>query len=179
MGQIIRRRAIVEDDWRRLPPEAATFPAQGKLSVPPPLWRVERASLLRRRQALGLWLEADADVETIVEDLWCFEEIAIRIPRFSDGRAFSTARLLRERYGWRGRLRAFGDLLPDQLSDLERVGFDTFELPAGEDLRQTLAAFDEIGEAYQASVTEPLPLFRRRYRDWLVFETKKGSDPCG
>lgn len=162
MARLIRRRSIVEDDWRRLPPDAPAPRAPGKLSVPLARWRAERTVLLRRRHPLGLWLEAGDEPAEVSEDLGCFEEIAIRIERFSDGRAYSLARLLRERYGWRGALRAFGDVRHDQLRDLERVGFDSFELRAGEDAAAALQAFDEIGETYQASVTQPLPLFRRR-----------------
>lgn len=162
MAQIIRQRRLVEDDWQRLSPEARVPRAQGKLSVPLARWRAERAALIWRWHPLGLWLEAGDDPAEVVKDLGCFDEISIRIERFSDGRAYSSARLLRERFGWRGTLRAFGDVRRDQLRDLERVGFDTFELRPGEEPVAALGAFEEIGEAYQASATQPLPLFRRR-----------------
>ena len=81
---------------------------------------------------------------------------------FTDGRGYSIGRLLRQRYGWRGELRAIGDVQRDQLFYLARCGFDAFALRDGEDVEVALAAFDDFSEAYQASVDQPLPLFRRR-----------------
>ena len=72
------------------------------------------------------------------------------------------AHLLRERYGWRGELRAFGDIWRDQLFFLASCGFDSFSLREGEDPHLALAALSEFSESYQGSVREPLPLFRRR-----------------
>lgn len=83
-------------------------------------------------------------------------------PQFTDGRGYSTARLLRERYGWWGELRAIGDVQRDQLFYLSRVGFDAFELNDGIDLQSALSAFADFSEAYQTSVERLLPLFRRR-----------------
>ena len=88
--------------------------------------------------------------------------IAIEFRTFNDGRGYSTARLLRERYGWRGELRAVGDVLRDQIFYLARCGFDAFELQDGQDVDAVLAAFNDFSERYQASVDQPLPLFRRR-----------------
>ena len=79
-----------------------------------------------------------------------------------DGRGYSIARLLRERYGWRGELRAIGDVLRDQLFYLTRCGFDAFELRAGQDAQAALTALADFSEAYQSSVERPQPLFRRR-----------------
>jgi uncharacterized protein (DUF934 family) len=90
--------------------------------------------------------------------------VAIRFPHFTDGRGYSTARLLRERYGYAGELRATGDVARDQLFCLSRVGFDTFELREGEDVGAALAAFGDFSEAYQSSVAQPQPLSRRRGR---------------
>jgi uncharacterized protein (DUF934 family) len=88
--------------------------------------------------------------------------VEIEFPKFGDGRGFSAARLLRSRYGYRGELRAVGQITRDHLFSLESCGFDAFELRDGEDAHAALAAFDDFSEAYQASETRPLPLFRRR-----------------
>jgi uncharacterized protein (DUF934 family) len=88
--------------------------------------------------------------------------IAVNFPQFADGRGYSIARLLRERYQWRGELRAIGDVLRDQLFYLSSCGFDAFELRAGQDPRAALAAFNDFSDAYQSSVERPQPLFRRR-----------------
>src|SRR5687768_16265904 len=88
--------------------------------------------------------------------------VEVNFPKFGDGRGFSTARLLRERHGYKGELRAVGQITRDHLFFLESVGFDAFELREGEDAAEALAAFDDFSESYQASVTRPVPLFRRR-----------------
>ena len=88
--------------------------------------------------------------------------VEVNFPKFGDGRGYSIARLLRERYGYRGELRAVGQITRDLLFFLESCGFDAFELRAGEDPQEALAAFDDFSESYQASVARPLPLFRRR-----------------
>jgi uncharacterized protein (DUF934 family) len=88
--------------------------------------------------------------------------VEVSFPKFGDGRGFSTGRLLRERYGYRGELRAVGHITRDLLFYLESCGFDAFELRPGEDPHEALASFEDFSEAYQASVARPLPLFRRR-----------------
>jgi uncharacterized protein (DUF934 family) len=88
--------------------------------------------------------------------------VEVNFPKFGDGRGYSIARLLRERYGYRGELRAVGHITRDLLFYLESCGFDAFELREGEDPREALAGFDDFSEAYQASLARPVPLFRRR-----------------
>ena len=88
-----------------------------------------RARRLGRRPApLGLRLEAGEAIADIVADLPRLALIELVFPKFSDGRAFSTARLLREKHGYSGELRAVGNVLSDQIPFMRRVGFDTFEV---------------------------------------------------
>ena len=88
--------------------------------------------------------------------------VEVNFPKFGDGRGFSIARLLRERRGYRGELRAVGHITRDLLFFLERCGFDAFELRDGEDPHEALASFEDFSESYQASIATPVPLFRRR-----------------
>ena len=88
--------------------------------------------------------------------------VAVGFPAFGDGRGYSIGRLLRERHGFRGELRATGAIARDHLQLLQRCGFDAFELREGEDLEACLRAFEDFSEAYQASAAQPAPLFRRR-----------------
>jgi uncharacterized protein (DUF934 family) len=90
------------------------------------------------------------------------DRVEVNFPKFGDGRGYSIARLLRERYGYRGELRAVGHITRDLLFYLESCGFDAFELRPGEDAQEALASFEDFTEAYQASFARPLPLFRRR-----------------
>jgi uncharacterized protein (DUF934 family) len=88
--------------------------------------------------------------------------VAVRFPKYGDGRGYSIGRLLRERYGYAGELRAVGEVARDHLFLMAHCGFDAFELRAGENPQEALAAFGDFSELYQASAAQPLPLFRRR-----------------
>jgi len=110
----------------------------------------------------ALRLEPGDDPSAFAERLAGAGRVEVNFPKFTDGRGYSIARLLRERHGFRGELRAVGDIHRDQLFYLSRVGFDAFLLREGEDADEALAALRDFSEAYQASVERPLPLFRRR-----------------
>jgi uncharacterized protein (DUF934 family) len=122
----------------------------------------QREALLSRKGRLGVWLGSHEDPALIADDLAHFELIAVDFPQFADGRGYSIARLLRERYHWNGELRAIGDVFREPLFYLSRCGFNAFALRPGEDAQAALCAFDDFSEAYQVSVERPQPLFRRR-----------------
>jgi uncharacterized protein (DUF934 family) len=125
------------------------LPRGADLIVPLALWRLRRDDLVDHAGRLGVWLDAGDDLTAVAPDLDRLAVVAVNFPKFSDGRGFSTARLLRERYGYRGELRAIGDVGRDQLLYLERCGFDAFALRDGEDAHRALAAFDEVSVVYQ------------------------------
>ena len=163
MARIIKHRAVIQDNWQLLEQGAiGALPFCGDVIVPLGLWASERDALSFRLGRIGVWLETDADPAAIAPDLAHFDVIAVHFASFTDGRGYSLARLLRERHGYRGELRAVGDVLRDQLCYLSRCGFDAFALRADQDPEQALSAFDEFSEAYQVSVEQPQPLFRRR-----------------
>ncbi|HKI64213.1 MAG TPA: DUF934 domain-containing protein [Burkholderiales bacterium] len=153
MTTLIKRRRIEYDRWLRLPAEAEDAPREGDVIVPLALWRARGEVLRWRYCSLGVWLEGHEDPAAIERDLHVFHLIALRVGGFADGRALSAARLLRERYRWRGELRAFGDVGSDLLPFLERAGFDAFELREDENAEAALAALGEI--------RVQLPAFRR------------------
>ena len=109
-----------------------------------------------------LRLEPSDDPAAFADRLARVQRVEVRFPQFGDGRGFSIARLLRERYGYRGELRAVGHVVRDHLHYMESCGFDAYQLKEGEDAAQALAGFDDFSESYQASTARPLPLFRRR-----------------
>lgn len=136
------------------------------------MWQAAAGKLLARGAGrLGVWLDSDEDPAQIADSLEALSLIAVNFPQFTDGRGYSTARLLRERYGWTGELRAIGDIQRDQLFYLSRCGFDAFLLNDGLDVPQedllrsaqtALSALHDFSEGYQTSVERPQPLFRRR-----------------
>lgn len=167
MATLIKNAKIAADNWQRLDCAAdgslPTVPAEGDIIVPLPLWQAAASALLARSAGrLGVWLDSDEDPALIADSLEAFSLIAVHFPQFTDGRGYSTARLLRERYGWKGELRAIGDIQRDQLYYLSRCGFDAFLLNDGLDVQAALSAFGDFSEGYQTSVERPIPLFRRR-----------------
>ena len=107
-------------------------------------------------------LEPTDDPRALAERLPGLKLIAVNFPKYSDGRGYSIARLLRERYGYKGELRAIGVVARDHLQLLAQCGFDSFQLREGEDVQDALRAFGDFSEAYQSSAAQPVPLFRRR-----------------
>jgi uncharacterized protein (DUF934 family) len=120
-------------------------------------WLAERSALTGRNIALGLRLEPGESLDAVAGDLAQFSVIALNFPKFSDGRAFSTATLLREKHGFAGELRAVGNVLSDQIPLMRRVGFDTFEVTHAPTRRALLEGrIAEVRLHYQpAVVTEP------------------------
>ena len=94
--------------------------------------------------------------------------MAVAFPKFNDGRAYTAARLLRERYGFKGEIRAVGDVLRDQFFFMQRCGFDAIQPKAGKysdaQLEESLASLKDFSAPYQAAVDQPEPLFRRAQR---------------
>ena len=109
-----------------------------------------------------LRLEPGDDPARAADRLRSAARVEVNFPSFTDGRGYSIARLLRERHGYQGELRAVGDVQRDQLFYLARCGFDAFLLRDGLDAQEALSALHDFSEAYQASVERPEPLFRRR-----------------
>ena len=159
--RLIRARRLVEDTWQHVA-TADALPPDGDLIIPLPVWQRAKSALLQRSGKLGLRLTSDAEPTSIAEELGNFTLIAIEFPKFTDGRGYSLARLLRERLGFEGELRAVGDVLRDQLAYMERCGFDAFELRQDKSLEEALGGFDELSVHYQGASDDPRPLFRRR-----------------
>lgn len=166
MALIIKDRNVVTDPWLLLEPAAdgglPPVPPAGDIIVPLAVWRAQRDDLLARAGRIGVWLDSHEDPAAIAGDLGWFEVVAVKFPKFTDGRGYSTALLLRDRYGYKGELRAVGEVFRDQLFQLASCGFNAFALREREDRHDALAAFSEFSEIYQATVERPIPLFRRR-----------------
>ena len=101
--------------------------------------------------ALVIRLEPKDDPAAVAGHLSLAARVEINFPKFGDGRGFSLARLLRERYRYQGELRAVGDVFRDQLFYMESCGFDAFELRDGEDASAALPWFDTFSTSYHKS----------------------------
>jgi uncharacterized protein (DUF934 family) len=164
MPTLIKDRRLATDDWRVVHSAEdvnAATPGEN-LIVPLPVWKARRSVLLSRQGKTGVWLAPADEPGELFSGGPLPELIAVHFPTFTDGRGYSTARLLRERHGFRGELRAIGDVLRDTLFDLARCGFDAFALRSDQDAQAALDAFDDFSEVYQAAVDRG-PLFVRRF----------------
>ena len=166
MPKIIRDGAIVDDQWITLgSEEAAPIPSATDapfLMVSLKVWQSRREELLARSGQLGLLLQTNDEPAPFGADASLFSLIAIQFDKFTDGRGYSLGRLLRERYGYSGELRAVGDVLQDQLFYLKRSGFNAFAVRADKSIDAALKSLNDFSETYQGAWDQPLPLFKRR-----------------
>lgn len=128
---------------------AQAIPATGAVIVSHEQWQAQREPLLARAAPLGVRLRSDQPPDLIAADLRHFALVALEFPKFRDGRAYSYARLLRERYGFAGELRAVGDVLLEQLFFMLRTGFDAFELQSEDPLAAYRTALSDFSVWYQ------------------------------
>jgi len=149
---LLKDGRIVADRWRRIADDEA-LPDSGPIIVSLARWQLEREALKARvdeaRGSIGVVLKSDEPPAQIAADLAHLDLIALEFPRFTDGRAYSYARLLRERHRFLGELRAVGNVLRDQLLFMRRCGIDAFELPMGANAAEWQKAFEDFSVFYQ------------------------------
>ena len=124
---LIKNGAVVEDRWITVDDDA-DLSGEWPVIVPLTRWRKDRDLLQTRNAPVGIRLSSDDTLDEIAPDLDRILLIALDFPAFTDGRPYSTARLLRDRYGFTGELRAVGQVLRDQAQFMMRCGFDAFEV---------------------------------------------------
>jgi uncharacterized protein (DUF934 family) len=163
MPNIIKGSEIVADDWKVLDKDTAldSVLEDGKLIVPLQYWLANNEAL-NVRGDIGVWLDSDEDTDSIEDNCNNLPVIAINFPNFADGRGYSYARLLREKYGYTGELRAIGDVLKDQLFFLKRCGFDAYAIRVDRDVAEAISSLKDFSDSYQVAVDQPEPLFKRR-----------------
>lgn len=159
MRKIIKDKQIVDSDWQHVADEAS-LPA-GNVIVSFSRWQKEREALLGREGGLGVCLHGDDNARDARSDLQHFHLVAIAFPKFADGRGYSHARILRDELGYKGELRAVGDILRDQLFYLARCGFNAFEVREGKDLEDALEGLQDFSVTYQAAADNPNPIYRQ------------------
>ncbi len=147
---LIRNGRLVDDiyiDARALDPVPVDRPVIVSLQQ----WQAHRDTVLASKQSLGVRLQSDQSPSLIAGDLGHFAVVALEFPEFRDGRAYTHARLLRERFGFRGELRAVGNVLQEQLNGMQRCGFDSFEITATDPVAAWQSVKDDHSVWYQAT----------------------------
>ena len=176
---LIKDNELVPDPWATLGDDAA-LPEGAPAIVSFERWQNERETLLQRNAPLGIRLRSDQPPKLVLDDLDRFAVVALEFPKFGDGRAYSYARLLRERYGFRGELRAVGNVLRDQALFMLRCGFDAFEVAEDSALEGWRAALAEISVFYQPTADGRSPAHAlRRNGNGAIAPRAEVSDDDG
>lgn len=159
---LVKNGAVIQDPWTAVA-AAAELDRPGPLLVPLALWLEHRDRLAGRPGPLGVRLASNESPALIADDLDRLDLVALEFPKFTDGRAYTHARLLRERHGFTGEIRAVGNVLRDQLAFMLRCGFDAVEAD-----ERALAGWEAATSAFSAwyqpaaDGSAPIPARRRQ-----------------
>jgi uncharacterized protein (DUF934 family) len=147
--QIIKDRQIIDDCWTHAADDDPV--TTGNVTISLQRWQTDRQQLLNHTGKLGLRLSTEDRVEDIASDLPHFSLMELNFMVFTDGRSFSQAWLLRNRFHYAGEIRATGQLMRDQIYYLQRVGVNSFKLENNTDLTGTLSSLKDFSVNYQTS----------------------------
>ena len=147
--RLIKNREIITDSWTQIADD--TIIPDGDIIVTYTRWLADKETLLNHAGGIGMSLNIEDDFDTLLSDLEHFSLIALNFAVFTDGRNFSRAQWLRDRYQFKGEIRAVGGFHRDQVYYLNRVGFNAFELTDEDDTQAEgmLSALDEFSVYYQ------------------------------
>ena len=156
---LIKDRQLAQDEWVRHDEES--IPANARALVRLDVWLSAED-----RSSIAPWLPSDTELDSdTVAALKEAPLIAVDFPKFTDGRGYSLARVLRERHGYTGEIRAVGDVLIDQLFWMSRCGINAFSLREDQIVEDALNSLNIFSRHYQVSVDNPEPMFLRRQRE--------------
>jgi uncharacterized protein (DUF934 family) len=145
---LLQHGALQPNNWRFVGDDAA-IPAEEPVTVSLKRWQAENETLRGRNTPIGVRLKNDEQALALGDDVHRLSLIEVEFPKFTDGRAFSQARTLRDKLDYRGELRAIGTILRDQYLYMTRCGIDSVELPEGRPIDGYLAALKEFSAWYQ------------------------------
>jgi len=168
-GKVVLFKLTGESQPSELQINETIIPQNGKIILPLSVYLKNREALQTRVQnkEIALWLATHETLDTLItieKDINVFPLIAVFVERFQDGRIFSLGNLLRTRYQFKNTLRAFGDVLQDQLFYLKRSGFDSYLIKSGKDVHEALKALQSFSDPYQGAVDIKEPVWKRKIR---------------
>ena len=159
--KIIKDREIVEDTFT-LVTEVGQLPDVGDVLIDATVWEELQPQLAGRNGKIGIKVTGDTEIDQLPANVQELDLIAIEFPVFRDGRGYSLARIIRERLGYGGELRACGDVLRDQLFYLQRCGFNSFATREDRCIEDALNGLTDFTVTYQADAFEKRPIYQRR-----------------
>ncbi|MCH8237596.1 MAG: DUF934 domain-containing protein [Proteobacteria bacterium] len=159
---LLKDGKLIDDPWVHVADEVAV-PASGPVIVGLKRWRAERETLLKRADPVGVRLQSDHTAGDVAEDLEHLGVVALAFPAFTDGRAYTNARRLRERHGYTGEVRAIGNVLRDQYLFMGRCGFDALEVKEGETEQDWQRATGVITVFFQPAADGRETVMQRRH----------------
>jgi uncharacterized protein (DUF934 family) len=152
---------VIADRFNRVPDDAPV-PAEGAVLIPAERFLADADKLAARGGETGVIWPNNRDIEELAPYLDRLAVVALVFPAFKDGRAYSQARILRERLGFRGELRATGQVLRDQFLFMLRAGFDTFEVKKEADAEVFADVVKRYSVFYQPTGDGRGTVFRKR-----------------
>ncbi|MCO1335413.1 DUF934 domain-containing protein [Microbulbifer sp. OS29] len=168
-SELIISGEIKTNEWQLVPQvepgeelDLTSLPP-GKIILPLRQWLKHCEALSERSGEIGVWLDSEEGAKLIGEEANQRPLIAVHFPAFADGRGFTAGRMLRERYRFTGELRAVGGFMRDQLTYLQRCGFNAYAFEGEQPLASLKDSMSDFGDSYQTGVDQPLPMFRRRF----------------
>jgi uncharacterized protein (DUF934 family) len=156
MPIVINNHQVIDDEWVDLTIDSNSLRPENDLKVIVGLGRLrnEFDQLKTKSQALAVILSETDSVDDILPFLNHLQMVVLQFKVFADGRAFSQSTLLRDRHGYKGHIRAVGDVIRDQLSFMQRCGFSQFQLAENEDVNQAIHAFSDFSNSYQPELVQ-------------------------
>ena len=146
------------------------FSNSGNIILPMKVYLKHKIQLQTRlkNKEIGIWIDTHEEIESFIEeieDINAFPIFAIRVGKFADGRIFSIGSQLRTKFKYKNILRAFGDVLRDQLFFLKRTGFDSYLIREDRNANDALNALKDFTLPYQGSINDPMPAWKKVNRD--------------
>jgi uncharacterized protein (DUF934 family) len=173
---LVKSGEIVADRFQRILDDAA-IPAGGDVLVPAERFLADPEAFAARQGETGVIWPNDRDIDELAPHLGklaivalVFPKFQVVFPKFQDGRAYSQARILRERLGFRGELRATGQVLRDQFVFMLRAGFDALEVKKDADASVFGAVLKRYSVFYQPTGDGRLTAFRKRLQSFAARE---------
>lgn len=157
---LIKNKQLVDDSYT-LVADGADLPATGDVIVGLKRFLADESALRARGAKVGVRIDPEDEISDAQQAVAKADVVALSFPKFGDGRAYSKARLFRERFAYKGELRAVGEVLADQLQYMSRCGIDAFALAEGKDVAAAIRAMDDFSVTYQGATDDPRPLYRR------------------